>query len=67
MATEKLHVELALRDLLAISGSLNEVCNGLPLADFENRVGVSREQALKLLVRVQGLLDQFGTKGEPPH
>lgn len=70
MAKVKISIELNYRDLVVLSNSLNEVCNGLPLVDFENRVGIPREEALRLLGRVHQILDQYDGKTEiekPPH
>ena len=41
-------------ELILINNALNEVCNGVDIADFEfdTRIGTSREKAL-------ALLDQF--------
>ena len=41
-------------ELLVINNALNEVCNGLPFedAEFQTRIGVSREAARKVLDKV---------------
>lgn len=36
-------------DLLIICNALNEVCNGLDVPEFATRMGVEREEALRLL------------------
>jgi hypothetical protein len=67
MADQKISVELAFRDLVVIGNSLNEVCNGLPLADFENRIGVPRGEALQLLDRVHALVDRIDPREKQAH
>jgi len=42
-------VVLSADDLLTICNALNEVCNGLDIAEFATRMGVDREMALALL------------------
>ena len=44
--------ELSSQDLLAITNSLNEVCNGIDIRAFETRLGCSKEY-------IQNLLEQF--------
>ncbi len=45
-------------DLVLINNALNEVCNGVDIADaeFETRLGGSREEARELLGRIGRLL-----------
>lgn len=64
MIKTKISIEVNYHELVILSNSLNEVCNGLPLVDFENRVGVPREEALQLLGRVHQMLDQYGREME---
>jgi hypothetical protein len=40
-------------ELTIIHNALNEICNGLPIDDFENRIGLPIEQAEKLFDRVK--------------
>lgn len=48
---KKLTIALTHRELCAVCSSLNEVCNGIKIADFEfsSRIGLSRDKANKLL------------------
>lgn len=55
MARKEVNLTISLEELLIISNSLNEVCNGLPLDDFENRIGLPHELVLKLLKKVSQL------------
>ncbi len=36
-------------DLLTICNAMNEACNGLDIGEFDTRMGVMREDALRLL------------------
>ncbi len=45
-------------ELLIINNALNEICNGLPLRDFETRVGAPLADAESLLKLVGKALDQ---------
>lgn len=45
-------------ELIIINNALNEVCNGLPLRDFETRVGASLTEVESLLTLVGKALDQ---------
>jgi hypothetical protein len=51
-------IEVNMEELTVINNSLNEVCNGLPLNDFENRIGVSHDVALELLKKIQLLFEK---------
>ena len=53
-------VELSESELAAIVGALNEVCNGIQIADFEFhvRMGIERKDARASLERVRSVLDQ---------
>lgn len=45
-------------ELLILNNALNEVCNGLPLRDFETRVGAPLASAEHLLRIVGAALDR---------
>jgi len=47
-------------ELLIINNALNEVCNGISMADseFETRIGNTREAARKLLEKVGKSLEK---------
>lgn len=49
---ERVQVELDEDELLILNNSLNEVCHGLDLFEFQTRMGAEREQ-------VEGLLDEI--------
>ena len=45
-------------ELQLLNNALNEVCNGIDIADFEfqTRLGVTREEARSLLGQINGLI-----------
>lgn len=46
-------------ELLALNASLNEVCNGIEVFEFETRIGADREYVTALLKKVRTLLDKM--------
>jgi transcriptional regulator of heat shock response len=47
------HVEFSHHDLTLMQNALNEVLNGLPLSEFETRLGGTRKEVLELQDHVQ--------------
>ncbi|MFC0348390.1 hypothetical protein [Undibacterium danionis] len=45
-----------LDELYILNNSLNEVCNGLPLRDFENRMGATIAEAEELFSQINRIL-----------
>lgn len=61
MNPEKYTLTLTFDELIIIHNSLNEVCNGLPTEDFQNRIGLPIAEVEKLFDRIKGLdRDQDG-------
>lgn len=56
---ERSHVEICRDELLILNASLNEVCNGIALFEFETRIGADRERVAALLREVSALLDRM--------
>ncbi len=54
-------VALSREELLLLNNALNEVCNGVHLAEaeFATRLGVERGEALSLLSAVNHLVDRI--------
>lgn len=52
-------VRFSREELLAVGNSLNEVCHGIKVADFEKAVGVSYEQAKILLNSINELWEEL--------
>jgi hypothetical protein len=55
---EEIVVGMTEDQLLLVNNALNEVLNGLAIADFETRLGADRRQAAALLAAVGAVLDQ---------
>lgn len=51
-------VELTRAELVVVNNALNEVCNGVDFDDteFQTRLGVTRNEARTVLVRINRLL-----------
>jgi len=49
-------IEIDESELELINNALNEVCNGIDIAEFQTRLGQSREAAEGLLQRVNSYL-----------
>jgi hypothetical protein len=45
-------VKLTAREIATIKGALNEVCHGVRIEPFEIRLGVEKEEAVRLLAEV---------------
>jgi hypothetical protein len=56
---EKATIKFTLDDLLNLNQALNEICHGLRVPNFELKIGVSKEEAKRLLMAVQTLLDEM--------
>jgi hypothetical protein len=57
--TNKYLLALKRDELIAINNALNEVCNGINIADseFKTRLGIRRKELGRLLEEVRTLLD----------
>lgn len=55
-------VRLSHEELLTIHQSLNEVCNGIDLFEFQTRIGVSREEVLQLMKIIGQLINKIDGK-----
>lgn len=56
---ESLSVTLSIDELLIVNATLNEVCNGMAVFEFETRIGANRDQVALLLKEVGLLLDRM--------
>lgn len=50
-------VRIAIDDLLTIHQSLNEVCHGIDVFEFQTRVGVSKEEVLLLMKSIREIIN----------
>jgi hypothetical protein len=52
-------IELSLDNLFILHNTLNEICHGFRLNDFESKIGVSREQAKDFLRFINNLIKKI--------
>jgi hypothetical protein len=55
-------VKLTSDELVILANALNEICNGLDIAEFATRIGAERSEALRLLKAIQSAHDQVAKK-----
>lgn len=55
-------IDISRNELLIIKATLNEVCNGIELFEFETRVGAARDRVRELLKEVGLLIDEWDTQ-----
>lgn len=48
-------------ELLILNSVLNEVCNGIDIAEFETRIGSERDNVAALLSKIGSVLDQMSS------
>ncbi|CNL96451.1 hypothetical protein [Yersinia aleksiciae] len=48
-------------ELLILNSALNEVCNGIDIAEFETRIGSERDNIAALLSKIGSILDQMSS------
>ena len=46
-------------ELLILNSALNEICNGIDIAEFETRIGSDRNEVAALLSKIGNILDQM--------
>lgn len=56
---ENADISLSNDELLTIYNSLNEVCNGMHIYEFETRIGVSKEEAYNLMKIIRKLIENM--------
>lgn len=52
-------VRLSIDDLITIHQSMNEVCNGIDLFEFQTRIGVSREEVSNLMRIINQIIEKI--------
>ena len=50
-------LSLRCEELVLINNALNEVCHGFSITSFEEKIGISRDQAKELLARVNSQIE----------
>lgn len=56
---KKADIQFSIDELTTLNNSLNEVCNGINVIDFEQQIGTSREQAKLLLNAINNLASEM--------
>lgn len=46
-------------ELLILNSALNEICNGIDIAEFETRIGSEKEEVTVLLSKIGEILDKM--------
>jgi hypothetical protein len=59
---DRADVQFSIEEILTLNNSLNEICHGVKIIDFETKIGVSREQAKSLLDSVHKLTEELRSK-----
>ena len=49
-------IQISIDELITIHQTLNEVCNGIDLFEFQTRIGVSREEVLHLMKEIKKII-----------
>jgi hypothetical protein len=65
---DRITLEVSRAELVLINNALNEVCNGVDIADeeFGTRLGGSREEVRALLLRIGRRCAEAGASGDAP-
>lgn len=63
LAVTKSNADISITEseLLILNSALNEVCNGIDIAEFETRIGSERDNVAALLSKVGSVLDQMSS------
>ncbi|CNI52208.1 Uncharacterised protein [Yersinia massiliensis] len=54
-------INITENELLILNSALNEVCNGIDIAEFETRIGSERDKVAVLLSKIGSILDQMSS------
>ncbi len=57
IGTKRSQIELSLEEILILTNSLNEVCNGIDLFEFATRMGADRERVRLVLAELSERFD----------
>ncbi|KAA8673951.1 MULTISPECIES: hypothetical protein [Pantoea] len=52
-------INITEEELLILNSALNEICNGIDIAEFETRIGSDRNEVVALLSKIGNILDQM--------
>lgn len=48
-------------ELLILNSALNEICNGMDVAEFETRIGSEKNEVAVMLSKIGSILDQMAS------
>lgn len=57
-------IKISIDDLITIHQSLNEVCNGIDLFEFQTRIGVTREEVDHLMDVINQIIQKIETASD---
>ncbi|WP_455865061.1 hypothetical protein [Pantoea agglomerans] len=52
-------INITEHELLILNSALNEICNGIDIAEFETRIGSEKDDVTALLSKIGNVLDQM--------
>ncbi|MEN4888926.1 hypothetical protein [Erwinia billingiae] len=52
-------INITEHELLILNSALNEICNGIDIAEFEARIGSEKDDVTALLSKIGNVLDQM--------
>ncbi len=52
-------IRISTDDLITIHQSMNEVCNGIDLFEFQTRIGVTREEVVNLMKIIDQIIEKI--------
>ncbi|NIY48360.1 hypothetical protein [Cedecea colo] len=55
----KAKINIAENELLILNSALNEICNGIDIAEFETRIGSEKSDVEALLSKIGNILDKI--------
>lgn len=55
----KAEINIAENELLILNSALNEICNGIDIAEFETRIGSEKSEVEALLSKIGNILDKI--------
>lgn len=60
----QLYLELSQDEMKMIRNALNETCHGMPIPDFQKRVGFPKDELDTLIQTIKSLLSKYDTRIE---
>ena len=57
--SNSVEVKISIDELLTIHQSLNEVCHGIDLFEFQTRIGVSKDEELGIMKEISQIIKKI--------